>query len=158
MVNIATAARNAANAYAATIALGRDTSYPLPQLANEVSAFFLPNSTSFVLGSISIPPSQEAIAENFVAVYSDWRDNGPGTDISVTDTRVDVVSDQSAFCWLTFEISPKSGCGEGWNWVNVYGFRLVDGGIENGQEGGWELTNADNEAEQYAKHFPDACK
>ena len=41
----------------------------VPEPAFQVSAFFLPNYTSFTLGKITIWANESAIAENFVAVY-----------------------------------------------------------------------------------------
>jgi hypothetical protein len=152
MVNITSAAHAAVDAYSAAIALGGNYSYPLPRLASQISSFFLPNYTSFSLGERSVSQNQSVVAENFISLYTEWREEGPGTHVQIEDSRVEVVSDQSAICWLTYHISPTDEC-EGWNWTNVYGFRLVDGGLENGLQGGWEFAIGDNEHEQYAKRF-----
>ena len=157
MVNIASAAQEAVKAYSAAIALGQNYSYPLHELGSHVSSFFLPNYTSFSLGSNTISANQSVVAENFVSLYTEWRaTGGPGTNVTIKDWRIEAVSDQSALCWLTYEINPRPSCMKGWGWTNVYGFRLVDGGMENGLDGGWEFAIGDNEHEQYAKRYPEA--
>lgn len=156
MVNINSAAEAAVAAYSAAIALGGNYSVPLHDVASQVSSFFLPNYSSFSLGHISVSPNQSVVAENFIKEYNEFRTNsGPGTNIWVTHSRVEVVSDESALCWLTYHIRPVSGM-EGWDWTNVYGFRLVKGGAENGLDGGWEFVIGDNEHSQYTKRFPKA--
>ena len=156
MVKINSAAETAVAAYSAAIALGGNYSVPLHEVASQVSSFFLPNYSSFSLGQVNVSPNQSVVVDNFIAEYNDFRaKNGPGTDIRVTHSRVEVVSDESALCWLTYHICPINGM-EGWDWTNVYGFRAVKGGIENGLEGGWEFAIGDNEHSQYEKRFPKA--
>ncbi|KAI5464831.1 hypothetical protein BGZ63DRAFT_440152 [Mariannaea sp. PMI_226] len=156
MVNITCAAKAAVSAYGALIAIGGNYSVPLPKLAVDVSSFFLPNYTSFSLGKINALQNKSSIAQNFVAQYTEMRDQGPGTVIKVEKSRVEAVSDQSALCWLTYRIQPQNTDKAPWSWTNVYGFRLVKGGLENGQAGGWEFAIGDREHEQYEKRYPEA--
>ncbi|KPM39578.1 hypothetical protein AK830_g6988 [Neonectria ditissima] len=154
MVNITCAAQRAIAAYSAAIALGGDYSYPLSDLGAEVSSFFLPNYTSFSLGKSTLSPNQSVVANNFVSLYTEWRENGPGTHVRVDKSRLEPVSNESALCWLTYRVSPARNGMKGWEWTNVYGFRMVYGGMENGLEGGWEFALADEEHQQYAARFP----
>lgn len=156
MVNITSAAHAAVKAYSAAIALGGNYSVPLPSLASEISSFFLPNYTSFTLGTMSISPNQSVVAENFISLYTEWRTSGPGTDVKVEHSRVEVVSNESALCWMTFRVFPQTADIQGWDWTNVYGFHLVEEGLENGLSGGWEFALADNEELEYAKRYPNA--
>ncbi|KAF2253596.1 hypothetical protein BU26DRAFT_538329 [Trematosphaeria pertusa] len=155
MVNITSAAQAAATAYGALIALGGDYTYPLSNLSVQISSFFLPNYTAFSLGEISVSPNASIVAERFISEYTTLRTEGPGTVVKVTDSRVEVVSDQSALCWLTYRISPQQTNLSGWDWTNVYGFRAVEGGLGNGLDGGWEFAVADQEHEEMAKRYPD---
>ncbi|KAJ5814492.1 hypothetical protein N7474_006269 [Penicillium riverlandense] len=156
MVSINSAAEAAVAAYSAAIALGGNYSVPLQEAASEVSSFFLPNYSSFTMGKITLSSNQSVVAENFIKEYDEFRaSGGPGTDVHVTHSRVEAVSDESALCWLTYHICPINGM-QGWDWTNVYGFRIVKGGIANGLEGGWEFAIGDNEDSQYTKRFPNA--
>ena len=153
MVDIKSAARCAISAYSAAIALGGNYTVPLPELASEVSSFFLPNYTSYTLGKSAISANQSVVAENFISLYTEWRNSGgPGTVVEVTHTKMQPVSNETALCWLTFHIYPQDGMEE-WEWTNVYGFHLVEGGMENGLDGGWEFGIGDNEHLEYAKRF-----
>lgn len=153
MVNIISAAKAAVSAYGAAIALGGNYSVPLPELASQVSAFYLPNCTAFTLGQITVIPDQTIMAEGFTTLYTEWRENGPGTVVTLSRSRIELVSEGSALCWLTYRICPQTAGVEGWHWTNVYGFRLVEGGMENGLQGGWEFVVSDNEQQEYAKRY-----
>ncbi|RBQ78104.1 hypothetical protein FVER14953_21565 [Fusarium verticillioides] len=152
MVNMTCAAREAILAYSGLIALGGDYTYSLSDLSLKVSSFFLPNYTSFTLGKPNISPNQSVVAENFALLYTDWRDNGPGTHVTVDDYRVEVVSNESAVCWLTYRISPDDEKMEGWEWTNVYGFRIWKG-MANELSGGWEFAVGGEEHQQYEARF-----
>ena len=157
MVNIAEAARAAVAGYGAAIALGGNYSIPITEVALQVSSYFLPNYTQFTLGTIGISPNQSIIAESLIAEYTSQRKSGgPGTNIKLQDSRVEVASDQSAICWLKFHIKPQDCVTKPWDWTIIYGFRLVEGGMDNGLDGGWEFGNGDDEQEQFAKRFPGA--
>lgn len=154
MVNITCAAREAILAYGTLIALGGDYTYPLSNLSLQVSSFFLPNYTSFSLGKPRISLNESVVAENFVLQYTDWRENGPGTHVKLDEFRVETVSNESALCWLTYRISPDNSHMPGWEWTNVYGFRMVKEGMANGLNGGWEFAIGDEEHQQYELRFP----
>ena len=93
-----------------------------------------------------------------------WLSNGIELDIRMERHRVDVVSDLgeaggSAMCWITWRVYPSSskdeGKGEGqsiegWEWENMYAFRL-----EPGQEKAyWEFVVSDNEVMALLGRFP----
>lgn len=107
-----------------------------PRACHSSASFFLANHTPFALGKISTSANQAVVADNFISLYTEWRDSGPGTVMKVKNSMINVMSNESALCWLTSRISPQTACLQGWNWTNVYGFRLVEGGLENGQHGG----------------------
>lgn len=152
MVNVTSAAHAVVTAYAAAITLGGNYTYPLPVLADRVASFFLPNYTAFTLGAINISPNQSFVAHNFQLQYTDWRQNGPGTVVTVVQTQVQPVSNETALCWLTYRICPQNHMLP-WDWTNVYGFRMTDNVFTNGLRGGWEFAIGDNEHLQYAKRF-----
>lgn len=154
MVNIRCAAQEAVAAYSSVIALGGDYTYPLSTLGAQVSTFFLPNCTSYHLGTSTISPNQSVVSENFVNLYTQWRENGPGTHVVITQSRVEPVSNESAICWLTYRVSPVSVDVEGWEWTVVYGYRLLDDGPDKGRNAGWEFVVGDEEHTEYAKRFP----
>ncbi|KAF0317227.1 putative rho protein [Colletotrichum asianum] len=130
MVNIREAARAAITAYGLATEKGGNTSVPLQEVAASLAAFYLTNFTSFTLGG-----------------------SGIGTNIRPRGGRVEVVSAESAICFVTFEIYPKTRKIDKWSWTNVYGFRLEQG-RSNGLDGGWEFTNADQEYESLLQRIP----
>ncbi|KAF2121646.1 hypothetical protein BDV96DRAFT_564667 [Lophiotrema nucula] len=155
MVNITTAAKAVAAGYALAISHGANYSIPLSTVADEVSTYFLPNYTSFTLGTINPLQNQSGIAAGFASLYELWRqEDQPGTKVHITKTKVRAVSDQSALCWLTYTIHPTNGM-EKWSWTNVYGFRMVENGTGARRAGGWEFVIGDQEHQEYAKRFPE---
>ena len=156
MVNITTAAEAFVAAFAAAIQLGGNTSVPIRTIADTVATFFLPNQTSFSLGSISIRPNESVVAEGAYETFLQYNKSEVGLDVRLEDSRVEAVSDQSAICWITWKIFPRN-CQKSWDWTNAYGFRLV-ANRTNGLPGGWEWSIGDNEHEQFEAHVqvPDA--
>lgn len=154
MVNIFSAAQQAIAAYSAAMALGGNYSVPLQQVASDLSGFFRPGYTLYALGDITISANQSVVEEGVIKQYTQYRSNGgPGTKLHVEWSRIEPVSDDSAICWLNILINPTNGMAP-WSWTNAYGFRRVEGGTENGLEGGWEWANGDNEVSTYQSRFP----
>ncbi|KAK1572775.1 uncharacterized protein LY79DRAFT_569734 [Colletotrichum navitas] len=157
MVNIKEAAQAAMMAYGLATEQGGNASAPLEGVADTLASFYLTNFTSFALGGISSLPNHEAATAGVLYQLKALNQSGLGTDIRFCGGRVDVVSDQSALCWVTFEIKPRTDKIEAWSWTNVYGFR-VQAGRSNGLEGGWESSNADQEIGKLLERVPDIYK
>lgn len=85
-----------------------------------------------------------------------------GLDLREAGSRVHVMSEGSAVCWMRFKIVPdpewKGGVhGEGkggWEWENCYFYRRT-WNEEDGWKEGWEGMNADAEMEGLVKYMPD---
>ncbi|GKT44888.1 uncharacterized protein ColSpa_05069 [Colletotrichum spaethianum] len=154
MVNIKEAARAAITAYGLATEQGGNASVPLRDVADSVASFYLANFTSFTLGGITTLENHDIATSGVLKQLQRLNQSGLGTDIRLCSGRVDVVSSQSALCWVTFEITPRTDKIEKWSWTNVYGFRL-EKGRSNGLEGGWESTNADQEFQTLLERVPD---
>ncbi|KAJ0335772.1 hypothetical protein COL922a_008786 [Colletotrichum nupharicola] len=151
MVNIREAARAAITAYGLATEKGGNASIPLQDVAASLAAFYLTNFTSFTLGEVTVLPNDPV-----PGVFKQLRllnQSGIGTDIRPRGGRVEVVSAESAICFVTFEIYPKTRKIDKWSWTNVDGFRL-EPGRSNGLDGGWEFTNADQEYESLLQRVP----
>ncbi|KAK2058286.1 hypothetical protein LY76DRAFT_593410 [Colletotrichum caudatum] len=154
MVNIKDAAQAAMTAYGLAAEQAGNMSAPLKDAADAMASFYLANFTVFNLGGISTLANQEAARAGVLYQLQALNQSGLGTDIRYCGGRVDVVSDQSALCWVTFEIKPRTDKVEGWSWTNVYGFR-VQANRTDGLEGGWESTNSDQEIGRLLERVPD---
>ena len=77
--------------------------------------------------------------------------SGVGCDVREVGSRVKVVSQGSALCWIKWKIVPADGWkgGEGWEWENCYLYRQKMDGVE-----GFEGVIADGEMGGLAKHVP----
>ena len=127
MVNITITAKSFVAAFAAAIQLGGNSSVPIRTIADTVATFFLPNQTSFSLGSISIRSNESVVAEGAYETFLQYNKSGVGLDVRLEESRIEQVSDQSAICWITWKIYPRN-CQKSWDWTNVYGFRLLTNG------------------------------
>ncbi|CCF33463.1 hypothetical protein CH063_05652 [Colletotrichum higginsianum] len=159
MVNVKEAAQAAITAYGLATQQGGNASVPLAQVASSLASFYLANFTSFTLGGVSVVGGGETAAKGVLQQLRRLNESGLGTDIRLCGGgRVDVVSSQSALCWVTFEMVPPRTSKVGrWTWTNVYGFR-VETGRDDGLEGGWEFTNADQEFQTLLERVPDFFK
>ncbi|KAK1980173.1 hypothetical protein LZ30DRAFT_724051 [Colletotrichum cereale] len=157
MVNIKEAAQAAMMAYGLATEQAGNASAPLEGVADALASFYLANFTSFALGGISTLQNHESASAGVLYQLQRFNQSGLGTDIRYCGGRVDVVSNQSALCWVTFEIMPRTDKFEKWSWTNVYGFRLQEG-RSNGLDGGWESTNADQEIGNLLERVPDIFK
>lgn len=72
---------------------------------------------------------------------------GVGTDIRLTNFRVEQVSADAALCHVTWEVFPVNGT-PGWSWTNVYGYR------RRGDEEGFEFNISDQEIGKLLERFP----
>ncbi|KAF6803296.1 hypothetical protein CSOJ01_10997 [Colletotrichum sojae] len=156
MVNVKDAALATIAAYHLATQKCGNASVPLPEVASSLSSFYLQNFTSFTLGVATRLPDDPVPG---VLQQLQLYEKSVGTDIRPDRrkgaTRVDVVSNESAICFVSFEIFPRAGSGLApWGWTNMYGFRMQKG-RENGLDGGWEFTNADQEYQQLLKRVPD---
>jgi len=72
--------------------------------------------------------------------------------MTLSDFRIEVVSEEAAKCHVTWSISPVEG--EGWAWTNVYGWR--DGGEvgKDGLRGMFEFVVSDEETEELLRRVP----
>lgn len=154
MVNIKEAARAAITAYGLATQQGGNDSVPLRHVAESLASFYLSNFTSFTLGGVTTVGGENKATEGVLKQLQQLNASGLGTDIRLRGSSVDVVSKQSAVCWVTFEILPRTKKIGRWSWTNVYGFRL-EKGRSNGIDGGWEFTNADQEFESLLERVPD---
>jgi len=167
MVNLLAAAKSAIRIYAAAIALGTNSSISTSETAAAMAELYLPNFTSFTLGSVTVFPDTTVARAGIEGTLIQFNKTGLGADIRLDHSRVDVVSAQSAICWVTWKIFPKGsevGKGTGrkgakngvpkpWTFVDVYGFRLA-ANRTGGLEGGWEWSNADDEYLKLAENYP----
>ena len=153
MVNIKEAANTAIAAYAAAVQLGGNSSIPLPDVASAMAQLYLPGFTAFTLGQITTFPNETFAASSISQFLQQvYNASGLGTDIKLEDSRVECVSDQAAFAFITWKIFPKNEF-EPYDFVDVYGFRAV-ANRTNGLPGGWESSIADNEYEELLKRIP----
>ncbi|KAL0942861.1 uncharacterized protein CTRU02_200747 [Colletotrichum truncatum] len=152
MVNIKEAARAAVTAYGLASEKGGNTSVPLQEVAESLASFYLTNFTSFTLGQVTTLPQDPA--PGVLKQLQLLNESGLGTDIRPCAARIEVVSSQSAMCWITFEIFPRTKKIDRWTWTNIYGFRLGEP-RKNGLDGGWEFTNADQEFQKLLERVPD---
>lgn len=78
---------------------------------------------------------------------------GLGHDIRMAGHRVEEVAPGVALCHITWAIRPANGV-PGWEWTNVYGYRVRAGG-EGGGEEGFEFNISDNEIAGILARVPD---
>ncbi|KAL2193822.1 hypothetical protein P885DRAFT_80833 [Corynascus similis CBS 632.67] len=160
MVNVVTAARAAVRVYASAVSLGGNSSIPYSTTAAAMAELYHANFTSFTLGTITVFPDNafaRAGIENNLVQYNT---SGLGTDIRYETSRIEAVGSTSAVVWITWKIVPaQSACvgdgktnkeKKGWNFTDVYGFRMS----AEGQNGGWEWSNADDEYEKLMENYP----
>ncbi|KAK4247512.1 hypothetical protein C7999DRAFT_32057 [Corynascus novoguineensis] len=137
MVNVVTAAKAAVRVYASAVSLGGNSSIPYSTTAAAMAELYHANS----------PVSPCAPSP------------GLGTDIRYETSRIEAVGSTSAVVWITWKIVPaQSACvgggktdkEKGWTFTDVYGFRMS----AEGQNGGWEWSNADDEYEKLMENYP----
>lgn len=103
-------------------------------------------------GSVQLLNSNETGLANTKAYLDRWAEVGAGVNYKLVSHRIEVVSGTSAMCFLTWSVVPPAGSSvEGWEWENVYFFRLLPGE----QTGWWEGCISDNEIGTLLQRFPD---
>ncbi|KAH9216130.1 hypothetical protein DL95DRAFT_407807 [Leptodontidium sp. 2 PMI_412] len=131
-LSIETAANEFIKSYASAVSL--ETYSPptsLDAMAPKLAKHYLPNFTFFSPGHVRPSPTQattETIIKEHIQRYIK---SGVGLDLREAGSRVHVMSEGSAVCWMRFKIVPdpewKGGVhGEGkggWEWENCYFYR-----------------------------------
>ena len=115
--------------------------------------------TAFTFGQHATFGDKDASTASIKRYLDKWNDLGLGLDFSMDDFRVEVVSDLGpqggglALCWITWSVQPppeSAWSGKGWNWENVYAFR-----VPPGQENGYfEFVVSDNEMSGLLQRIP----
>jgi hypothetical protein len=155
---IVTAATSFIKSYATAMHLAHSNPpTPLTTIGAKLGSHYLPTFTSFSLGAVySVSDTMPAIA--MVQGHLEHLANsGVGCDVREVKSRVEVVSNSSALCWITWKIVPAEGwegdeseIGQGgWEWENCYFYRRNMDGTE-----GFEGVIADGEIEGLLKHIP----
>ncbi|KAF2170436.1 hypothetical protein M409DRAFT_19257 [Zasmidium cellare ATCC 36951] len=119
----------------------------LTECAAALASHYKPGFISFAFGQATDLTSnpQTTSPETIVAKHLERFDKaGFGWKVRLARHEIQVYSQGSAQCWLTWEIEPKGL--EGWRWTNIYGFRLLpdERGVLVG-EGVWEYCVSDQE-------------
>ncbi|KAK0702481.1 hypothetical protein B0T21DRAFT_353585 [Apiosordaria backusii] len=157
MVQITELAKQAVVSYAAAISLAASpsNSSDLSNAAAAMSTFYLPNVTAFTLGSITRIPDQDSFKQGTEFTLAKYNASGIGTDFRLERYKIDPIGETSAIAWVTYRmVLPGSGgvrkgkgmSNGGWEFTNVYGFRVLPGGRQ-----GWEWANADGEYTELLK-------
>jgi hypothetical protein len=128
---------------------------PVPTIAAGLSSHYLPNFTSFTLGSVFTMPDAAAAHASIQSHLERLVSSGVGCDVRLRRSRVEVVSGTSALCWVTWGMFPAEGWkgrvgedGVAWEWENVYFYRWLGEGKE-----GWEGCIADEEISGIMKNL-----
>ena len=117
--------------------------------AAALAAHYLPGLVAFVFGHHHSLATQEDWKEGIKQHLENFEKSGLGYDIRLAKSRVESVSANSAMCFVTWKILPNNGV-EGWEWENVYGYRLGMDGKE-----GWEFIVSDNEVAGLIQRAPE---
>ena len=143
-----TTAEAFANSYGEAMHSGRLPTTTPQACAEALVKHYLPGFTAFVCGiQARVGNSEEALAR-VTAYLEKFEKYGLGMDVRLKNVKVQVVSEGSALCWMTWEVHPKDGK-QGWDWENVYAYRKMEDGRE-----GWEFSVSDNETKMLAKNWP----
>ena len=82
-----------------------------------------------------------------------FQKSGLGWDMELSNFRIEVTSESTAKCHVTWSISPARG--EGWAWTNVYEWKDEGAGIEaDGLRGAFESVVSDDETEKLLQRVP----
>jgi len=109
------------------------------------------NFVAFTHGHTSLNNSTDADRLGTKRYLDKFIEAGIGLDIRLASHRIEVVSSGSAICFMTWAIyPPETAVVQGWEWVNVYMFRLLPGQ----DKGCWEAVISDNEIGGLLQRFP----
>lgn len=118
--------------------------------AAAVDSHFHPHFRAFVFGQ-----QHDTGGKGTEMQYGNFKRAGFGFDYNLRDYRIELLNEDMAFCFLTWEIKlpegfkdPGGASKSGWTWTNMYGFRIMPGQ----QEGKWELTVCDDEIRKMMEH------
>ena len=103
---------------------------------------------SFTNGYITSFDSVEQANAAVASHVERFDTTGLGSDIRLTDYRVEAASPTSALCHLTWEIFPANAT-PGWAWTNIYGLR------QGPDSQHFEFNISDNEIGELLGRFPD---
>ncbi|KAK4495067.1 hypothetical protein PRZ48_013394 [Zasmidium cellare] len=115
--------------------------------ADALASHYKDGFISFTFGQAITLSNDPQGKPNYVIVaehLEKFEKAGFGWKVRLATYNIEVYSEGSAQCWLTWEIEPKNG--QGWQWTNIYGFRLLPN--EKGElvgDGIWEYAVSDNE-------------
>ena len=123
--------------------------------AAAVASHWKPGMVTFVLGMTMPAPEGEDEQSDMVFQHlGRYEKAGLGWRISLVKHEIVPYSAGSAACTLTWKIEPKND-EPGWQWTNVYGFRLPsDGKGGVGDKGFFEYVVADQEIETVLQRVP----
>jgi hypothetical protein len=149
MREVFVAASNFVASYANASALGADPSNTPTSVAEALASHYplATPFTAFTFGEVTVFPDRQAASQKIAVHLERFMASGLGIDIFMREHRVEVVSADSALCWITWGIKPQDGT-DRWTWENVYGYRRV-GGQEH-----WEFVVADQEIGNLMKMKP----
>lgn len=141
------------HSYAKAVAAGvTDPSLTPAQVAERIFDHYQPEGfVSFAFGTMTKFGDKEAMMPSMTAYMQQWIDYKLGLDIRMDKYKIRAVSTNHALCYITWSIHPPADSGiGGWNWENVYSFR-----VPIGQETGfWDFTICDNETGGLMSRFP----
>jgi hypothetical protein len=147
------AAESFAQSYANAMSLG-SKHIELEQVASNLADHYSPKTfTSFNFGYVTTIEGQTSKTIIHQQLER-FEKSGLGIDITMESLRVEVISEGSALCWITWRIHPKetSPVKEGWVWQNVYGYRKPR--WQESEKGFWEFCVSDNEIENLVRRIP----
>jgi hypothetical protein len=142
--------------YAKAMALGADPSISLKEVAQALAEHYPVERafTAFTLGQTHSAPHRAQMFDGIWKHLERFVRSGLGIDIAIESHRIDVVSDGSALCWITWGIKPKDGT-DGWTWENVYGYRKPTDEVWGSPNGYWEFVVSDQEIVKLLQRKPD---
>lgn len=124
------------------------------EAAKAILSHYVPTGfINFNLGSINhLGDRNEAIARA-VPYLDRWFTLGIGLNITLEDSRIEVISPFNALCFLTWKTHPLPECGEAtWTFENVYSYRIRPGYMDG--RGDFEFAISDNETSALLQRFP----
>ena len=136
--------------YASAMHTAQDQDVTISSCAAALGAHYLPGLTSYAFGQQFSLSTRDEWIEGVKRHLEKFEKSGLGYDIRLAKYRVESVSAGSAMCYVTWQILPKNNV-EGWDWENVYGYRLGLDGKE-----GWEFIVSDNEVAGVMQRAPQA--
>ena len=144
-----TSAEAYVQSYASAMHTAQNPDVTTSSCAAALGAHYLPGLVAFVFGHHHSLATQEEWVGGIKQHLEKFKKSGLGYDIRLAKSRVESVSASSAMCFVTWKILPKNGV-EGWEWENVYGYRLGQDGKE-----GWEFIVSDNEVAGVMQRAPE---